>query len=653
MDKQEYFKLNGHDIGFGSYSTEGTIYAGPEALTTVVEIRNGRLNINLISQPIELTKALDNGLYQSDVYQHKRLLEHGIRLTTYFDYEVPDGKYDTVIKCPYSEMSGFEVYGFPGGRNQFFGTIHLQKGTVIINGEIRAQKDDPVIPLEVRKNFQPKKLRAAQGTFTLEEAKKQNPKTQVYQVNFPRGVNENFAEELKEFPNLMEVVITQVGEQSIENLPDNLFVLNQLTALTVKRSYSFNLPEAKRKLTQINPKIIQLDKLEELNISDQQLKNIPDEICSLHELGVIDLNNNQLACLPECIGALPNLKKLYIEGNPFKSLPKSLKNIQEVVADRASQKLYLDLSYHGKNKKPIDQSLFNLKNYTQERKKLEEMMISYGIEEPFKNMVLDYSTMATYLVCRTANKPVKLGHSKLGGSPHLPKGWEHPQNKKGELYLFMGQLNCEELAPYQRYLPRKGMLYFFINDTEYAEKARVLYSEDISDLENFTYDDETHFIDQDFDQSWYDEVAILKFENQISVPNTYGFPYKMQERFPKYIDYMNWADQDDEELEKIDRYNDLLMDLPDEFVPPQYVYNEIFKGDFHSINSNVFTQNELPQEWAAIRFGGEPEDWMVLLNLESIPPFSFWDAGTLTFCVHKKDLAIAAFDKIKATIESA
>ncbi|MEM8692134.1 MAG: hypothetical protein AAGG57_09625 [Pseudomonadota bacterium] len=42
----------------------------------------------------------------------------------------------------------------------------------------------------------------------------------------------------------------------------------------------------------------------------------------------------------------------------------------------------------------------------------------------------------------------------------------------------------------------------------------------------------------------------------------------------------------------------------------------------------------------------------MLLSLEGIAGFQFWDASTLTYCIYKKDLAIADFPRVSAFIES-
>src|SRR5690606_31589630 len=109
----------------------------------------------------------------------------------------------------------------------------------------------------------------------------------------------------------------------------------------------------------------------------------------------------------------------------------------------------------------------------------------------------------------------------------------HPANETGELYLFHAQINCEEAAPYQHYLPRQGMLYFFVNDEEYAEKALVLYAEDSSRLKRCEYKAETEFTDSDFNDNIRSATAVY-FVNAISLPNAYNASLYGAERYPKY-----------------------------------------------------------------------------------------------------------------------
>jgi len=76
----------------------------------------------------------------------------------------------------------------------------------------------------------------------------------------------------------------------------------------------------------------------------------------------------------------------------------------------------------------------------------------------------------------------------------------------------------------------------------------------------------------------------------------------------------------------------------------------------HSMNGDVFTQNNTPQENAAEALGGKPEDYVTLLRLESdqdISCFCVDDAGTLYFVIAKERLANKDFSQIYYDMKSA
>jgi uncharacterized protein YwqG len=72
------------------------------------------------------------------------------------------------------------------------------------------------------------------------------------------------------------------------------------------------------------------------------------------------------------------------------------------------------------------------------------------------------------------------------------------------------------------------------------------------------------------------------------------------------------------------------------------------------MNAHVFTQHENPQEQASREKGGLPQEWVNLLTLASDdkPGFCFWDAGTFTFSIHEKDLALGDFSRVHWSLES-
>lgn len=68
--------------------------------------------------------------------------------------------------------------------------------------------------------------------------------------------------------------------------------------------------------------------------------------------------------------------------------------------------------------------------------------------------------------------------SKLFGSPCLPKGYE---DKFKDSIFFLGQINLSELASFKTPLPKKGMLYFFLDMITYPIRAKVFYRNEEAD----------------------------------------------------------------------------------------------------------------------------------------------------------------------------
>jgi hypothetical protein len=102
------------------------------------------------------------------------------------------------------------------------------------------------------------------------------------------------------------------------------------------------------------------------------------------------------------------------------------------------------------------------------------------------------------------------------------------------------------------------------------------------------------------------------------------------------------TDDDDQE----DAYNTLADELSFSPEDPQH--------GVHLQNAFVFTQHESPEEQAVAMLRGSAGEWVNLLRLGSDqhPGFEFWDAGTLTFTIHRKDLALGDFSRVLAFIES-
>ena len=60
-----------------------------------------------------------------------------------------------------------------------------------------------------------------------------------------------------------------------------------------------------------------------------------------------------------------------------------------------------------------------------------------------------------------ASKEIKITDSKIEGIPYIPKGRKIPTNSKGQQFMFLAQINCEDLKGLEDF-PQEGILQFWI-----------------------------------------------------------------------------------------------------------------------------------------------------------------------------------------------
>jgi hypothetical protein len=384
---KEYFKINNINVGFANHPTEGTIFT-KGSLNTEVIVRKGRIRISLLTPSLEITDEMHNGLLNDSYYDNLRHIDY-FRMVTYTDLEVESGQYNTQIVCPYTDnLCGFETYNFPEDV-KFSGVIDLQEGSVHIKGELKSRFDEskPSIPIEILKCFDPKPLIPRRKLYTWEDALKADS-LRVYDLSIAKGLFNEFPKEMLNFKNLERLWVGGQAQFNFDTFPDEFFELTELHTILIYGS----------KINHISEKIDQFQNLEELAIVHSEVERLPNSIVSLPKLETLSFKYSQLISIPENICEAPNLKELVLTGNKFKSLPKCLANIESVIVDRKHRNFFMDLSYKSKNPNNINESLYDLTNYPEQKAHLEQSIMAIPELQEFKDLIVDYSTMATYLV---------------------------------------------------------------------------------------------------------------------------------------------------------------------------------------------------------------------------------------------------------------
>ena len=111
-----------------------------------------------------------------------------------------------------------------------------------------------------------------------------------------------------------------------------------------------------------------------------------------------------------------------------------------------------------------------------------------------------------------ASKEIKITDSKIEGIPYIPKGRKIPTNSKGQQFMFLAQINCEDLKGLEDF-PQEGILQFWVLGSDHFGK----------DFDNPTNRD-------GFEVIYYEKIRDCYSENEFKkMYNPYKFDLKHME----------------------------------------------------------------------------------------------------------------------------
>jgi uncharacterized protein YwqG len=421
---------------------------------------------------------------------------------------------------------------------------------------------------------------------------------------------------LQNLSELKELSLT--GVTSLKSLPQGLGNLKKLETITLHYSG----------VESIHPDIFQLPVLKKLYLGINLIQSIPPFFTE--SLEMLDLANNKLTRVPESV---TRLQSLNISNNPLQQLPAGLENIPNLTLELEKKIAFLDYSYKGADGQgtvPYHDSRFFAKNDAELLPLMEAQINANGLSE-FKKGLINRTRWSVALETTDEDTYSEKGNHRFGGLPDLPPGVPYPifidWEKQERGLQFIAQINCSAIAHLQDYLPRTGMLYFFITDQEEMGPKVLYYDGDSNSLQSA----KELNIDNDFvyEQNGIYNPFRAEAGKYASIPSMYN----ASSLYPELAAL-------DEMYEKTEQ---LTAGLVADSAKP-----------VHGINSYVFKQHDTPEIEAAYRMKGKPEEWMVLLRVSSDnnPGFCFWDAGEIYFVIHKSDLDKKDFSNVYCGLES-
>ena len=125
---------------------------------------------------------------------------------------------------------------------------------------------------------------------------------------------------------------------------------------------------------------------------------------------------------------------------------------------------------------------------------MEEKEIKILAKDIFNKIEKKYQETAKEMIVAdasvNASKEIKITDSKIEGIPYIPKGRKIPTNSKGQQFMFLAQINCEDLKGLEDF-PQEGILQFWVLGSDHFGKDfdnptnrdgfEVIYYEKIED----------------------------------------------------------------------------------------------------------------------------------------------------------------------------
>jgi len=277
----------------------------------------------------------------------------------------------------------------------------------------------------------------------------------------------------------------------------------------------------------------------------------------------------------------------------------------------------------------------------------------------------------------------RLGGTRFGGTPDLPRAARWPVNANGRHLVFVGQVDLAELPATGHNLPPSGLLSFFVGVDEPANDVdhRVFYFAE-PDLVPTVRPSAATFVDRSGQPVSHRPVA-LRITESMSLPTdndyfgddevplhelqhdldgvTVGFGYE-ESRLLGHLETFIGSPAQDAYLYKSGRADIVYL----AHLQPGQVERQIQEArdaDRPALVSYYENQrDEYEAAAAAMAWWRDPDvpheaemaDWQLLLSVDShrAAGMCWWDAGSLNFAIRGSDLAAGRFDDTYAWIGS-
>lgn len=628
-----------------------------------IPVFSKELFTHITAKTNDIKRAIKAKLIDEDIEEDEVTVYFDFRAIGIYQNGIPTGSFEIKEdKCEatyaYLRKDGLQ-YSL-----DFFGIITFKDNWLGYNGYLKPPyANKPVFPVKIYKRFDATVLDWSHYKFTTYEETLAVADHLVHYLHMENPTFEELPDRLFNFKNLKELVISckwPMEKLPLRALPEKIGELQQLEQISINGTQFETLPQGLERLKKLNrfyfnkgqlksvPNgLLQLPGLEHLMLSGHQLESLPSQ-ANLPAIKSLDVSNNKLKTIPAALLQQENLKSINLEKNPLESLPAAINRIKDVKLSIADKKRLMDFEYEGADGQGMlkwDDALFYAHGDVLLQPNITEILIKNNISDPHAKALASLAKKSIAFQLGGAEDYSELGNHRFGGMPDLPAEMSYPKfiekrddGEREYLYEFIAQVNCEAIAGLQDYLPRKGMLFFFLQTLHNIygnpvySPCKVIYVADTASLKSgsrFEFSTDDYF--EMYDPAYQANKAVAVKE--VAFPSFYA----------SYIN--QYLFKGDAEFLKDENYDDGLFEDLTHSGANRQIYS-------HAINTYGFTQHESPELQASLKLKGDPEDWMILLKVSSAGDFQWGDAGDLFFVIHKSDLVKGDFSNVFVTLES-
>jgi uncharacterized protein YwqG len=249
------------------------------------------------------------------------------------------------------------------------------------------------------------------------------------------------------------------------------------------------------------------------------------------------------------------------------------------------------------------------------------------------------------------DKNVKVGKSKIGGKPDLPKDFEWPKSDNKSM-LFCAQYNLSELTKFDKenILPKKGFFYVFLSlDRDWKEFNGINqpYKFIFSETENII---RTEF-PNDLEENQTFKTAEIEYFQFYTIPDDEN--YKLFEFEKKYDDFYFYFYQPTDEylIEELYEDSNKMHQILgyDRSIQSSVVYEFASK----ELGLYLAESSEHKKRWNDILEMSKTYELLLQLDCDdsNTDLSKFGGSGTYYFGLSKTDLEIKNFNDIKMSFQ--